>query len=84
MISSLSAATIVSYSMYTFLSHERREPSFMMVTIPFVAYGLFRYLYLVHRRGLGSNPEEILVSDVPLMIDIVLFAVVSMLVLGFE
>jgi 4-hydroxybenzoate polyprenyltransferase len=84
MISSLSAATIVSYSMYTFLSHERKEPSFMMVTIPFVAYGLFRYLYLVHRRGLGGNPEEILVSDVPLIIDIVLFAVVSMLVLGFE
>jgi len=81
MISTITAATIVSYSLYTFLSHERHEPSWMMVTIPFVAYGLFRYLYLVHLKGLGGNPEEILVGDVPLIVDIVLFVAVSILVL---
>ena len=56
----------------------------MMVTIPFVAYGMFRYLYLVHLKGLGGNPEEILVSDVPLIVDIVLFVVVALAVLGLQ
>ncbi len=77
MIATITAATIVAYSLYTFLAHERHEPSWMMVTIPFVAYGLFRYLYLVHLKGLGGSPEEILVSDVPLIVDIVLFVAVS-------
>jgi 4-hydroxybenzoate polyprenyltransferase len=81
MIATITAATIVAYSLYTFLSHERHEPSWMMVTIPFVVYGLFRYLYLVHLKGLGGNPEEILVGDVPLIVDIVLFVAVSILVL---
>jgi 4-hydroxybenzoate polyprenyltransferase len=83
MISTLAAATIVTYSLYTFLAHERREPSWMMLTIPFVAYGLFRYLYLVHLKNLGGNPEEILASDVPLIIDIVLFVAVALAVLRF-
>lgn len=81
MIATITSATIVAYSLYTFLAHERHEPSWMMVTIPFVAYGLFRYLYLVHLKGLGGSPEEILVSDVPMIVDIVLFVAVSIVVL---
>jgi 4-hydroxybenzoate polyprenyltransferase len=83
MIAALAAATIVSYCLYTFLAREHREPAWMMLTIPFVVYGLFRYLYLVHLRGLGGNPDEILVSDVPLIVDIVLFVIVALAVSRF-
>jgi 4-hydroxybenzoate polyprenyltransferase len=83
MISTLTAATIVAYSMYTFFVHDSSEP-WMMLTIPFVLYGMFRYLYLVHLKGLGGNPEEILVSDVPLIVDIVLFVVVALVVLQVQ
>jgi 4-hydroxybenzoate polyprenyltransferase len=98
MISTIAAATIVAYSLYTFFTHEGTETTgdgatvatttihdpWLMITIPFVAYGMFRYLYLVHLKGLGGNPEEILVSDIPLIVDIVLFVVVALAVLGLQ
>jgi hypothetical protein len=43
----------------------------MMVTIPFVLYGIFRYLYLVYRRDLGGMPEQVLLDDRPLLLAIV-------------
>jgi hypothetical protein len=45
----------------------------MMLTIPFVAYGLLRYMYLVHVKDLGESPEDLLISDVPLVASIVLW-----------
>jgi hypothetical protein len=39
----------------------------MLLTVPFVAFALVRYLYLLHRRGLGGAPEELLVADPPLL-----------------
>ena len=81
MISTVAAATIVAYSLYTFFAHTAGDTPWMMLTIPFVVYGVFRYLYLVHLRGLGGSPEEILVSDVPLIVDIVLFVIVALGVL---
>jgi hypothetical protein len=46
----------------------------MMLTIPFVLYGMFRYLYLVHVRGEGGAPEEIVLHDRPLQVTLALFA----------
>ena len=50
----VAGALLVSYSMYTFFTNNY----YMMLTIPFVAYGLFRYLFLVHRENFGGEPEK--------------------------
>ena len=56
----------------------------MMLTIPFVLYGIFRYLYLVHQKGLGGSPELVMLKDRGLMIDIVLWVAVSGALLAWE
>jgi hypothetical protein len=69
----LSAATVTSYALYTFF--ETRAPAYtMMLTIPFVIYGVLRYQYLVLRRGGGGRPEDVLLGDRPIMAAIVLWA----------
>ncbi len=78
-ISILSATTIVAYSLYTFFRPEAPGNHTLMLTIPFVIYGIFRYLYLVQVEHAGGAPEDILLSDRPLQIAILLWglAVVS-------
>ena len=73
LIAIVAPATLVSYILYTFTADFLPENQVMMLTIPFVMYGLFRYLYLVHHRNLGESPEEVLLTDVPLVLDIVLW-----------
>jgi len=46
-----------------------------LLTVPFVMYGLFRYLYLIHVQGEGSAPDEVLLQDRPLQIALALFAI---------
>ncbi|HEX9092630.1 MAG TPA: decaprenyl-phosphate phosphoribosyltransferase [Coriobacteriia bacterium] len=75
--SAVTSATIVTYALYTFFSPTSQRHQYLMLTVPFVVYGLFRYLYLVHQKHLGGNPEEILLSDMPLIVDIVLFLAVA-------
>lgn len=82
MLSAVTAATIVSYTMYTFFSPTFQKHDYLMLTVPFVVYGLFRYMYLVYQRDLGGSPEEILLTDVPLMLDIVLWLVASILAMS--
>lgn len=69
----VSATTIVAYSLYTFSAPNLPENHMMMLTIPFVLYGIFRYLYLVQSMGYGGAPEDILFSDRPLQITIILW-----------
>jgi len=64
---------IMTYSLYTFSAENLPENDAMMLTIPFVIYGIFRYLYLVHIEDSGDAPEEILVSDWPLQLSILLW-----------
>ena len=73
LISIVAPATLVAYTLYTFTSDNLPDNNVMMITIPFVMYGLFRYLYLVHQKNLGESPEQILLTDVPLMLNIVLW-----------
>lgn len=77
MLAVVAAATIMGYSLYTFTAENLPKSHAMMLTIPFVAYGVFRYLYLVHRRNLGHAPEEILLTDWPLIVDILLWLLTS-------
>ncbi|MCX7832028.1 MAG: decaprenyl-phosphate phosphoribosyltransferase [Actinobacteria bacterium] len=67
----VASATVVSYSLYSFFSETAEKHQGLMWSIPFVIYGLFRYLYLVYSKNLGGNPEEILIHDIPLILDIV-------------
>lgn len=67
MIAIISAATLIAYSLYTFSAENLPEDHSMMLTIPFVLYGLFRYLYLIHVKNMGGAPEEIVLRDKALM-----------------
>ncbi|NLX90409.1 MAG: decaprenyl-phosphate phosphoribosyltransferase [Firmicutes bacterium] len=81
LISIVTAATILAYSLYTFTAS---RSSLYMLTIPFVIYGIFRYLYLVHNEKLGENPEEILLRDTPTLVNIILWALVSIFILYLD
>jgi 4-hydroxybenzoate polyprenyltransferase len=72
-ITIVSATTIVAYSLYTFSAPNLPENHVMMLTIPFVLYGIFRYLYLVQAQGSGGAPEEILFRDRPLQVTVLLW-----------
>ena len=69
--------------LYTFFAENLPRNRAMMLTIPFVLYGLFRYLYLVHARGEGGAPEEVLLRDRPLAVTLVLWALASAAILYF-
>lgn len=80
-------ATLVAYSSYTFLGHPgprgEQNPSnpYLMITIPCVVFGLFRYLYLILRKDKGAAPDEDLVGDLPSMLNVVVW--VALVVLAF-
>ena len=73
LITIVSTTTIVAYSFYTFQAPNLPPNHTMMLTIPFAVYGTFRYLYLVQTKNSGGAPEDILFSDRPLQITIVLW-----------
>ena len=81
MISVTAATTVIAYSLYTFSAPNLPANHTMMLTIPFVLYGVFRYLYLIHVRQEGGNPEEIFLKDVPLILTIVLWGLAVIVVL---
>lgn len=81
MTSLVTATTLTSYALYTFSAPNLPENHTMMLTIPFVIYGLFRYLYLIHTKSLGGAPEEIVLTDRPLLSCIVLWGIAAGLVI---
>jgi len=74
LITIAATATILSYSLYTFSARNLPPDHSMMLTVPFVIYGLFRYLYLIHVKGYGGAPEEAVLRDRPLQIVVLLWA----------
>ncbi len=75
-----SATTIMAYSLYTFSAPNLPPNHAMMLTIPFVVYGIFRYLYLVQVEGRGGAPEEALLTDRPLQIALALWGLAVLIV----
>ncbi|MBU0897144.1 MAG: decaprenyl-phosphate phosphoribosyltransferase [Candidatus Omnitrophica bacterium] len=83
MISIVTAATVVAYCLYT-VSEEtigKFGTRNLIFTVPFVLYGIFRYLYLIHQKNAGGSPENILVTDKPLMVGIFLWITVAGIIL---
>jgi 4-hydroxybenzoate polyprenyltransferase len=76
----VTSSTLVSYSLYTFLAPIASGNHAMMLTIPFVLYALFRYLYLVQVKHIGSAPEDVLLTDRPLQISILLWGLAIFLI----
>jgi 4-hydroxybenzoate polyprenyltransferase len=72
-ITIVSSMTIIAYSLYTFSAPNLPADHTMMLTIPFVIYGIFRYLFLIHSQNSGGAPEEILFTDRPLQFTILLW-----------
>lgn len=75
MISVVTASTVTAYALYT-MSPEtvaKFHTRLLPLTLPFVLYGIFRYLYLLYRRDLGGNPSDLLVSDRALLFDALLW-----------
>jgi 4-hydroxybenzoate polyprenyltransferase len=85
MIAIVTAATIIAYTLFTTTAASLPHTPYpiMMVTVPFVVYGIFRYIYLIHQHGGGGSPEELLLKDKPLAIDVALYGLVVLAVLFF-
>lgn len=71
----VTATLVMAYSLYTFSAENLPRNHAMMLTIPFVLYGVFRYLYLVHQRNAGGSPEDLLWQDRPLLATCLLWGV---------
>ena len=78
MVGIATSATIISYSLYTFLAPTNRN---LIYTIPFVLYGLFRYLFVIYRQQSGGAPEEVLLHDRPLLAAVLLWIIACILIL---
>jgi len=83
LIYALMSATVISYSIYTIwpATVEKFHSGNMVLTIPFVVYGIFRYSYLVTQKKEGGNPSELLLRDVPLIATVILWFFSVLLVL---
>jgi 4-hydroxybenzoate polyprenyltransferase len=82
-ITIITTSTLIAYTFYSFdaataLAHNR-----MLITVPFVFYFIARYLYLVHVKGLGGAPDELLLEDKPLLINSALWAVTVVALIYF-
>jgi 4-hydroxybenzoate polyprenyltransferase len=80
LISIVTSMTIITYSLYTFSAENLPVDHSMMLTIPFVIYGIFRYLYLLQVRHSGGAPEEVLFTDRPLQASLFLWGLTILII----
>jgi len=85
MISVVTASTVIAYCLYTISPEtvEKFGTRNLIYSSIFVLYGIFRYLYLVHQKGSSGNPEELVIKDKPLLIDIILWGFSIFLIIYF-
>ena len=82
MIGVMAAATLLSYMLYCISAEtiQKFQTDHMIYTFPFVLYGIFRYLYLIHQENQGGTPERLVFSDLPLLLSVLLWALACMLI----
>jgi 4-hydroxybenzoate polyprenyltransferase len=83
MIAVVTASTVTAYALYT-MSPEtvaKFHTTLLPLTLPFVLYGIFRYLYLLYRRQLGGNPSEIVLNDRALLVNTLAWLAVTLLII---
>jgi len=83
MMAVATSATVIAYCLYTIAPEtvDKFGSSNLIFTFPFVLYGIYRYLYLVYRKELGGAPEKVFVTDLPMIIDVLLYGAVVVFVL---
>jgi 4-hydroxybenzoate polyprenyltransferase len=83
MIGVVTTTTLISYILYTVSAEtvSKYHTHALLATIPFVLYGILRYLYLVHQKQSGGNPETLLLTDKPLLVNTLLWGVVAFLII---
>jgi 4-hydroxybenzoate polyprenyltransferase len=83
MISVVTASTVMAYALYTMSpdTTARFQTHLLPATVPFVLYGIFRYLYLLYRRALGGNPSELFLSDRPLLLNVLCWVLAVLLII---
>jgi len=83
MISVVTASTVVAYCLYTIsdATVAKFGSSRLIYTVPFVLYGIFRYLYLIHKKGGGGSPESIILKDKPFLAGILLWIISAVIIL---
>ncbi len=83
LIGVVTASVVVMYMLYTFSSEVMHKlgTENLFVTIPFVVYGVFRYLYLIHKEEKGGSPTRVLIGDAPILINVILWLITAMVVL---
>jgi 4-hydroxybenzoate polyprenyltransferase len=85
LISIVTAATIIAYTLFSTTATTLKHAPYavMLLTVPFVVYGIFRYIYLIHHHGGGGGPEELVLKDRPLALDIVLYGLTVLALLFY-
>ena len=83
MIAVATACTVMSYALYTVSPQTvyRFGTRNLVFSIPFVIYGIYRYLYLIHKKNMGANPPREMVRDLPLLLNALLWALVVVLII---
>lgn len=81
LINMVATMTIMAYALYTFSAPNLPENHAMMLTIPVVVYGIFRYLFLIHIKGEGGAPDELVLTDRPLQVAFGLWGLLAVAVL---
>jgi 4-hydroxybenzoate polyprenyltransferase len=79
LVTVVAAITVGVYAAYTVSAHDVRT---LPVTVPFVAFGVFRYVYLVRRRGLGEEPDQVLVTDGPILAAVTVWVLICAVALA--
>ena len=86
MIGIVTASTMMSYTLYTVSEETVRKfhTRGLLLTLPFVLYGIFRYLYLVYHQNHGGDPSQSLLTDKPMIIDLCLWALTVGVILYWQ